>query len=161
MRARTAQAIIYVLDVLAVPAVAYCIYDSVRVQRAIAAAAPEIGFDSGIYYLLLASVMWVLTAIQIVGLKRGAAFRPHRAGMVLVIWFVTCLSLANVLPYLITRTLEAAGYQPCRDTREVSRVSRGVGRVYRLNGCEDHSVAPIGSVRRSQGSPPLNDHAPG
>lgn len=38
MRARTAQAIIYVLDVLAVPVVAYCIYDSVRVQRAIAAA---------------------------------------------------------------------------------------------------------------------------
>lgn len=136
MQARTAQAIIYVLDVLAVPAVAYCIYDSIRVHRAITDTAPEIGFDSGIYYLLLASVMWVLTAIQIIGLKRGAAFRPHRASMALMVWFVACLALANVLPNHIISSLETAGYQPCVDAGEVSRVSRGVSRVYRLNGCK-------------------------
>ena len=130
MSQRMAHAVLWLLDLLALAGVLWCVQDVMRVQNALAGGASPIPLDSGIYYLLVGTVLWLMTAIQIAGLKRGQSAVARWASPAILAWFAATLVLANVLPDRLADTLTAAGYHAIDDPREISRVSRGASVVF-------------------------------
>jgi len=59
------------------------------------------------------------------------------ANPLLVAWFIACLLLANIVPRYLTKTLENASYNECKDPREVSRLFPGGSHIYTKLTCED------------------------
>ena len=60
----------------------------------------------------------------------------HRwAAPVLIIWFLVCLALANLIPQHLIALLEQAGYTECETPQPASRVSRGESRIYGKGPC--------------------------
>lgn len=129
MSKTTAQIIFVILNMLAVLAVSYAIYDFVSIYTAIDAGIPQISFDSGTYYLFLASIFWIFAVIQILG-KKGEGRSLKFASLFVVAWFVAMLLLANVLPYYLQNRFEQAGYTPHDNPREISRVAKGKNMIY-------------------------------
>ena len=130
MSQRMAHAILWLLDLLALAGVLWCVQDFMRVQSALASGASPIPLDSAIYDLLMGSVLWLMTGIQIVGLKRGQTAVARWASPVILAWFAATLVLANVLPDRLADTPTAAGYHAIDDPREISHVSRGASVVF-------------------------------
>jgi len=130
MSQRLANVILWLFDLLVLLGVCWCARDYMRVTDALANGAPAIPFDSGIYYLLLPTVLWVLTVVQIVVLKRGGTKAPSSVFPVIIAWFIGTLVLANALPRWLASDLTAAGYHAIDDTREIARVSRGASLIY-------------------------------
>jgi len=131
-----AQGIIYLLDLLAIFAVGYCVLDYRRVETAVAYLEPAVVLDSGTYYLPVLSVLWVLTLVQWVGLSGRIQFAKRWGGLLAVLWLVACLVLANVIPGFLQKQLDRAGYQRCQSVDSPSRVARGAGFVYRRGPCD-------------------------
>lgn len=130
MSPRTAQVILWVINLLALAGALWCAQDYLRVLYAIRAGMDTIPFDSGRYYVLLSTVFWVLTLIQFVGMKRGVAAISGWAAPVTIAWFAGTLALAHFVPNFLSDDLRAAGYQAVDDPREVSRVSRGASLIF-------------------------------
>jgi hypothetical protein len=135
-----AHAVFWLLDLLALAGVLWCVQDFMRVQGALAGGTSPIPLDSGIYYLLVGTVLWLMTAIQIVGLKRGQTAVARWASPVILAWFAGTLVLANVLPDRLADTLTAAGYHAIDDPREISRLSRGKSVIYVKERAEKRSA---------------------
>jgi hypothetical protein len=137
MSPKKAQIVLVIINLLAIPAVGYAIYVFFSVKHAIANNEPQIPFDSGVFYYLLASIFWIFSIIQYAGLRGGKAYVPKFAAPLAVGWFVAMLILANVIPYFLEKSLEDAAYVKCKDIREISRVSRGESSVFKKGGCEN------------------------
>lgn len=137
MDKKTAQIIFVVLNIIAVPAVGYGIYDYISVSSAIAQGSNIIPFDSGTYYLFLMSLFWVLSIIQMIGLKNPQQQPPRYSNQIVIFWFVAMLIVANLIPYNLQQKFEMAGYTKCDDPREISRISRGESSVYTKKACRE------------------------
>ena len=130
MSQRTAQIILWVINLLALAGAVWCVQDFIRVRYAIQAGMDSIPFDSGRYYVLLATVFWVLTLIQYVGLKRGVAAISGWAAPATIVWFAGTLALAYFVPSFMSDELTSAGYHAVDDPSEVSRISRGASLIF-------------------------------
>ena len=137
MDPKKAQIFFVIANILAFPVVGYAFYDFYVVKTALANGELQIPFDSGIYYLLLGSVFWVLLVIQTIGRKNPNSKLLKYASPILVIWFISILVLANVLSAYLVGEFESAGYVKCDDPAEVSRVSRGESSIYVKGSCPE------------------------
>lgn len=129
MSQRLANAILWLFNLLVLLWVIWCARHYIRLTDALANGAPAIPFDGGIYHLLLPTVLWVLTVVQIVVLKRGGTMAPSWVFPVIIAWFIGTLALANILPSWLAADLAAAGYHAIDDPQEIARVSRGASLV--------------------------------
>lgn len=136
MTQKTAQIIFLAFNFIAILAVAYAVYDFIRVTAAVDRSEEVLPFDSGTYYLLLMSVFWVLSIIQYVGLKNKHARLVKYSNQILIGWFLSMLLLANLIPNYLSNKIEDAGYIKCIDPREISRVSKGESILYIKGSCE-------------------------
>jgi len=108
-------------------------------------------YDSGCYYLFVATVFWPVTAFYWAGLtvlnhKTSKGSIKHKMALsiynygnaIIVIWFIICLVLANVIPLLDAYRFEKSGYYACQDVRVISRVSRGESVIYVKTPCKEY-----------------------
>ncbi len=137
LRTKTANKALLFLAFLGLAAVGYLVYDFVHVKLSIEEGRPSVYFDTGTYYLALASVFPVLVVIQITGKNKDPQRVARYASPLLVVWFIACLLLANIVPRYLTKTLENASYNECKDPREVSRLFPGGSYIYTKLTCED------------------------
>ncbi|MCG8427117.1 MAG: hypothetical protein MI754_07170 [Chromatiales bacterium] len=135
MSKTTAYIIIGLFNILAFPAVIYAIYTAVAVHQGIRQGDEAIPLDTGTYYLLLLSIFWIFTIIEIAGRKGNGKSVQHWAGPLVLGWFIGGLALANIIPYWLEQSLTDAGYIPCHDPAEISRVSRGESLIYQNRPC--------------------------
>ena len=140
MSPKKAQIVLVIINLLAIPAVGYAIHAFFAVKSAIANSEPQIPFDSGIFYLFLASIFWIFSIIQYVGMRGGKAHVPKFATPLAIGWFIGMLVIANLLPYFVKQSFEKSGYVKCKDPREISRVSRGESSIYKKGSCESHEM---------------------
>jgi len=139
MNQKTAQIIFITFNLLALPIVAFVFYEFYQVNSAISRLDETIPFDSGLYYLLLASVFWVMGIIQYVGKKggQGKQYVEKYASVMLVGWFIGILVSANLIPFYLQEKINKLAYIPCDDPREVSRLAKGVSIIYSKTDCND------------------------
>jgi len=133
MNRKTAQLLLGVFNLLAIVAVIYVINDYLRVTDAIHQKHTEIDFDSGIYYLLLMSVFWPITAVEFIGLVNAQHRLVQHSQVVIIAWFIVMLILSHIIPYQLTHKMQGAGYIAYDDPAEISRVSKGESLIYKLN----------------------------
>jgi len=138
MNQKTAQIIFVIFNLLALPIVAFTGYEFCTVNAAINQKNEIIPFDTGIYYLLLASVFWIMALIQTVGKRgeQGAKLVEKYASMILIGWFIFMLAAANAIPYYLQGRIQNLGYYTCDDPKEISRIARGSSIIYSKNKCD-------------------------
>lgn len=131
----TAYIILGLLNLLAFPAVIYSFYGIVETQQAIMRMDDQIPHDSGTYYLLLMSIFWVFTFVEIAGRRQMLKPITRWAGPLVLGWLILGLVVANIIPYWLGRSLTSAGYIACHDPKEISRVGRGESLIYQKTPC--------------------------
>lgn len=138
MTKKTAQITFIILNILAFLSIYFVFIEHIRILSGIDEHKIQIPFDSGVYYLLLMSVVWLFSIIQYVGLRNSESLLVKYANQVSIAWFIFTLVLANLLPFYIKGKLEDAGYSECSDPREISRVARGESNIYSLEKCKNN-----------------------
>lgn len=136
---RSARLIIWLGGVAAIAAFVWLTLDSIRVLSSIDERKAAIDFDSGAYYLLLLSALFVLflaDALNLLGRKR---FVEKAGGKLLIGSFFISLLLANIIPIYFKAKLEQAGYVACKDPRSISRTARGQSLIFVLGECPEES----------------------
>lgn len=136
MNKKTAKIIMIVLNLLAIPAVFFTAYDAVRIYDAVEINADIIPFDTGTYYFLLASILWLISALEIIQSKWQSNWFAQKASHVIAGWFIFCLILANIIPYHLEKKITDAGYIPCHNQEEISRVAKGESLIFQKSDCE-------------------------
>ena len=135
MNQKTAQRIFIFFNIVAVILIAYVVDDFISILSSIEEMKDKINFDSGIYYFFLITIFWVFSLIQYVGLRNGESSIVKYANQISVLWFISMLILANLVPFYVKGKLVEAGYSKCSDTREISRVAKGESSIYSLEKC--------------------------
>lgn len=130
MSPTVAQRVFLLFNLLAVLAVVYAVHDIVSVASKLIKQEPLIPLDTGISYLLLMSVFWILSLIQFIGLRNKQHFILKWSNQLVISWFIAALLLAYVIPLMLQQQLNRAGYMPCKDPQVVSRVSRGASLIF-------------------------------
>jgi len=130
MSPKVAQSVFLLFNLIAVLAVAYVVHDIVNVTSELAGKQPVIPLDTGISYLLLMSVFWLLSLVQFVGRRNKQHFIIRWSNQLVISWFITTLLLAYFIPVLLQGRLQQAGYIPCDDPQVVSRISRGASLIF-------------------------------
>ena len=125
-----------VLNVLAIPAVLFAIYEPIRIYEALEINADIIPFDSGTYYFLLASILWLISALEFIESKWQPSWLAHRASHFIAGWFIFCLILANIIPYYLEQKITDAGYISCHNQDEISRVAKGESLIFQKLDCK-------------------------
>lgn len=130
MSPKVAQRVFLLFNLIAVLAVAYVVHDIVFVTSELANKQPVIPLDTGISYLLLMSVFWLLSLVQFVGRRNKQHFMIRWSNQLVIGWFIATLLLAYFIPVLLQGRLQQAGYIPCDDPQVVSRISRGASLIF-------------------------------
>lgn len=130
MSPKTAQLVFVFLNILAVFAVGYLVYDIYRVEQALQQQQPVIAYDSGVSALLLMSIFWLLSVVQYTGLKHKTSVIYRHAGLLLISWFIGSVMIAYLIPFMQKNRFEHAGYFPCSNPASISRVARGSSLIY-------------------------------
>jgi len=130
MSAIVAQRVFLLFNLIAVLAVAYVVHDIVSVTSKLTEQQPVIPLDTGISYLLLMSVFWLLSLIQFIGLRNKQHFIFKWSNQLVIGWFIAALLLAFVIPEYLQQQLNQAGYMRCEDPQVISRVSRGASLIF-------------------------------
>jgi len=130
MSPKVAQRVFLLFNVVAVLVVAYVVRDIVNVTSELAGKQPVIPLDTGIGYLLLMSVFWLLSLVQFVGRRNKQHFVIRWSNQLVIGWFIATLLLAYFIPVLLQGRLQQAGYIPCDDPQVVSRISRGASLIF-------------------------------
>ena len=125
-----AQRVFLLFNLIAVLAVAYVVNDIIAVTSGLAEQWPVIPLDTGISYLLLMSVFWLLSLTQFVGRRNKQHFVFRWSNQLVIGWFIATLLLAYVIPLILQQQLRQAGYIACDDPQVVSRVSRGASLIF-------------------------------
>ena len=125
-----AQRVFLLFNLSAVLAVAYVANDIIAVTSGLAEQWSVIPLDTGISYLLLMSVFWLLSLIQFVGRRNKQHFVIRWSNQLVIGWFIATLLLAYVIPLILQQQLRQAGYIVCDDPQMVSRVSRGASLIF-------------------------------
>lgn len=125
-----AQRVFLLFNLIAVLAVAYVVNDIIAVTSGLAELWSVIPLDTGISYLLLMSVFWLLSLIQFVGRRNKQHFVIRWSNQLVIGWFIATLLLAYVIPLILQQQLRQAGYIACDDPQMVSRVSRGASLIF-------------------------------
>lgn len=125
------------LSIAALFAVAYILYDAITIINAISNSQNIIQYDSGVYYLLLLSVFWLMSFIEYKGRKNGLESVSSYTGKSIIIWFLVTLLLANIIPFYWQHKFESHGYTACHDPEEINRVARGDSFVMMKGTCEE------------------------
>lgn len=136
MTGKTAQKIFIIFNLLAFVAVGYAVSDFIFVLSSIRAEQDVIPFDTGVFYLLLMSIFWVMSIIQFSGHRNEQSKILKYANQLAIGWFLFMMLLANLVPYYLTLKLEDAGYVGCDDPKEISRVGRGESYLYIRQDCQ-------------------------
>jgi len=127
---------LFAMSVAALFAVVYALYDAISVINAITNNQNIIPYDSGIYYLLLLSVFWLMSFIEYTGRKNGLESVSTYAGKSIVIWFLATLLLANIIPWYLQHEFDTHEYFACHDPAEINRVTRGESFIMKKGACE-------------------------
>jgi len=137
MKQKTAQIIVEFLNILAFFAVGYAIYEFYTVNSAISNKATSIPFDTGTYYLLLISVVWLMRIIQYSALRstKVTKYIEKHGNQLVIGWFIGTLVLANLIPYYLQSKLEENEYLACHDPAEISRAAKGESLIYTKSDC--------------------------
>ncbi|WP_040551947.1 hypothetical protein [Rheinheimera nanhaiensis] len=130
MSPKVAQRVFLLFNLVAVLVVAYVVRDIVNVTSELAGKQPVIPLDTGIGYLLLMSVFWLLSLVQFVGRRNKQHFVIRWSNQLVIGWFMATLLLAYFIPALLQERLQQAGYIPCDDPQVVSRISRGASLIF-------------------------------
>ncbi|SEA80273.1 hypothetical protein [Alkalimonas amylolytica] len=130
MKPKTAQLVFVFLNILAVFAVGYLVYDICRVEQALQQQQPVIAYDSGVSAVLLMSIFWLLSLVQYTGLKHKTSIIYRHAGLLLMGWFIGSVIIAYLIPFAQKNRFEYAGYFPCSNPASISRVARGSSLIY-------------------------------
>jgi hypothetical protein len=130
MSPEVAQRIFLLFNLVAVLAVAYFVHDIVFVTSELANKQPVIPLDTGISYLLLMSVFWLLSLVQYVGRRNKQHFVIRWSNQLVIGWFIATLLLAYFIPVFLQARLQQAGYIPCDDAQVVSKISRGASLIF-------------------------------
>lgn len=125
-----AQRVFLLFNLIAVLAVAYVVNDIIAVTSGLAEQWSVIPLDTGISYLLLMSIFWLLSLIQFVGRRNKQHFVIRWSNQLVIGWFIATLLLAYVIPLILQQQLRQAGYIACDDPQVVSRVSRGASLIF-------------------------------
>lgn len=129
----------------ATAAMVYLAAETIQLYRALARESETIRFDSGLYYVLLASVFWLGAWMEIHGRINPKAFVIRYGSQVAVAWFTISLALAHVIPYIIVRHLESAGYIRCavvEDTQHVGDRGERMIWVKSRQSCQGAELPP-------------------
>ncbi len=137
MDQKSAQIVFVIFNLLAIPVVIFAFYEYFQVNAAMVRKDEVIPFDTGTYYLLLASIFWVMWVIQYIGKRdeSGARFVDKYANFILIGWVIGILVLANLVPYYLQEKIHKLGYIACDDPREISRIAKGASILYSKAGC--------------------------
>lgn len=130
MSPEVAQRIFLLFNLVAVLAIAYVVHDIVFVTSELTNKQPVIPLDTGISYLLLMSVFWLLSLVQFVGRRNKQHFVIRWSNQLVIGWLIATLLLAYFIPVVIQGRLQQAGYIPCDDPQVVSRISRGASLIF-------------------------------
>jgi len=147
MNPRLANIIFTFFALCSVPATLFPFYETSIVLDKIREKSEVIPYNTGSYYLTLMSVFWPLIFIIIADklsqpenkkaphlINRLAISAKEKLFSVIVGWFLVCLVLANLAPFIVKKTLEINDYNPCRDPEEISSFSRGRSFIYIMHG---------------------------
>lgn len=125
-----AQRVFLLFNLIAVLAVAYVANDIIAVTSGLAEQWSVIPLDTGISYLLLMSVFWLLSLIQFVGRRNKQHFVIRWSNQLVIGWFIATLLWAYVIPLILQQQLRQAGYIACDDPQVVSTISRGASLIF-------------------------------
>jgi hypothetical protein len=136
MSKKTAKIMIIILNLLAIPAVLFTVYDAIRIYDSVEFNVDIIPFDTGTYYFLLASILWIISALEIIQSKWPAKWFAQRTSQLIAGWFIFCLIFANIIPYHLEKKLTDAGYVSCHNQDEISRVAKGESLIFQKSDCK-------------------------
>jgi hypothetical protein len=135
MNQRQAQWGFIVLNILAIPAVFYPLYETYRIYTEANAGHPLITYQSSDFYFLLMSVFWVMWAIQYIGLKGNKSWVEKYAQPLLIGWFIGSIVVAFLAPVGIDNGLHRAGYYRCEPTDDHPTKPDAADRYFSLSKC--------------------------
>jgi hypothetical protein len=135
MNPKTGKSILTAFFLAAVPACLYPIYDSIVVISEINNGAPELGFDTGVFYLFFMSLMMTIKIVEWLAIKSPSGFAANNAGAILLSNFIIIAILAPTFSFGMVWHLESSGYVQCADPESISRISRGDSYIFRQGSC--------------------------
>lgn len=113
MNSAQSQTPFLILCLLSIPVGLFGIYETIRPIVEAGSQTPTITVDSRDQYFLLASIFWLLFAIQWKGLRNDRHWLVVNAGPLILGLFLACLVLAHLIPALLTWHIESSGYHRC------------------------------------------------
>ncbi|MEJ2423969.1 MAG: hypothetical protein P8101_05830 [Candidatus Thiodiazotropha sp.] len=140
MNQRLAQWVFLGFNLLALPAVAFSLFELFRIIVQVFHGTPLIIYDSGDFSFILMSVFWVMWLIQYAGLKGHMNWVAKKAQPLLIGWFIGCLMFATLIPLGLGYLLPHAGYQKCELPEELGRLMPGGETRFSLTNCQAGAI---------------------
>lgn len=122
--------------ILGLAAIVYVTYDIIAISNAVARHQATISYDSGTYYIILFSISWPCLYIEVSARIKGPNTITNNATLVLLIWLIAALLLANVIPRCIEYKLDNHGYKACKDPSQINRRALGQSLIFKLERYE-------------------------
>ncbi len=135
MTSRTANFVLIIFDLLMLGAIYYLFHEHSAIISSINSKVNQITFDTGLYYLILGTILPLLRIIQLTVVISKARNYHKTANIIIVAWFVLCLVFANLFPYHVKSRLKNSGYHYCGD-KATHRIFRGSNSIYKLSDCK-------------------------
>lgn len=132
MTPRTANLVLLGFDIFALGCLFLLYVEHSKLISSIEGNTYSILFDTGIYYLILATLFPLIRLIQAYVYFSKAKHYQKTVCIALITWLCFCLAFANLLPRHIKSALNKAGYSYCGD-KPSSRLSFGAYEKYRKN----------------------------
>ena len=132
MTPRTANLILLGFDIFALGCLFLLYVEHSKLISSIEGNTQSIILDTGIYYLILATLFPLIRLIQAYVYFTRARRYQKTVCIALITWLCFCLAFANLLLRHIKSALNATGYSHCGD-KPSNRLSFGAYEEYRKN----------------------------
>jgi len=136
MSPRTATIGLFVFFLLSLLALYWGWFELNEVLRLANNKSKSIKVDTGIFYVLLGSILIPGFIMDFVGNDNNRDLILKYAGAILMIWFIASLVLANILPMWLESHVENKGYILCATRDRMSIMDRGHEVIYQLPPCD-------------------------
>ena len=132
MTPRTANLVLLGFDILALGCLFLLYVEHSSLISSIEGNTDSITLDTGIYYLILATLFPLIRLIQAYVYFSKAKRYQKTVCIALIAWLCLSLAFANLLPRHAKSVLDQAGYSYCGD-KPSNRLSLGAYEEYRKN----------------------------
>lgn len=135
LSSRSSIIILWLICIVATIPQYYLLTSILEILGAINDGVKSIPFDTGSSLYLLLNLFWVLLLIESIG--QTEFFRKHKklCSPALILFFLVNIIVCIGLSYWVDNRLKSSGYVPCKDEREISRVSPGHSYIYQTDEC--------------------------